>query len=201
MVKLFVIFAKSESTAVIIRRGPSRWHHVIQWDTNRDVFTNGAWFKGRIYEDKCDLSPDGKLFLYFVLQGSRAGTEFTHAWTAISRTPWMHALALWPQGTTYGGGGRFLDSKTLTLRGVFGTTLEDFPLAGLRILRREAPLQVKSNDVPDSDWCGRDQGGQIVFSRSGQLYRRDKKSDKMIADFTNLIPNPEAAPEWATRPL
>jgi len=113
----------------------------------------------------------------------------------------VYALALWPQGTTYGGGGRFLDNRTLTLRGVPGATLEDFPASGLRISRREAPLQVNSNDVPDSDWCGRDQRGKILFSRSGQLYRRDKKSDKLIADFTNLAPNPEPAPEWATRKL
>jgi len=91
------------------------------------VFTNGAWIKGRIYEDKCDLSPDGKLFVYFVHQGSRAGTEFTDSWTAISRPPWLHALAAWPQGTTYGGGGRFVDNQKLALRGVWHEPLKALP--------------------------------------------------------------------------
>ena len=67
-------------------------------------------------EEKCDLSPDGRLFVYLVLQGSRWGTQFTNAWTAVSRVPWLTAPAVWPQGTTYGGGGRFLDNLRLVVR-------------------------------------------------------------------------------------
>ena len=66
MGKLHVITARDEPIAVILRRGPSAWYHLILWQTRRDTFSNGAWFKGHIYEDKCDLSPDGSLFVYFV---------------------------------------------------------------------------------------------------------------------------------------
>ena len=66
--RLFVIPARDVAKAVIIRRGPSAWHHLIAWDTKRDVFEHGAWFRGRIYPERCDLSPDGELFLYFALQ-------------------------------------------------------------------------------------------------------------------------------------
>ena len=201
MAKLFVIPATQEPTAVIIRRGPSRWFHVIQWDTRRDTFTHGSWFKGRIYEDRCDISPDGRLFLYFVHQGSRGGAEFTHAWTAVSRTPWLQALTLWPQGTTYGGGGRFIDNRTITLRGVLGPPHKDFPLRGLRLINADAPLLAKTDDVPDADWCGRDQQDRIIYSCDGQLFRRERSADNLVADFTDLTPQPEAAPEWATRPL
>ena len=59
--RLFVIVARAAPRAVVFRRGPSEWYQVIAWDTARDVFSDGAWFKGRIYENRCDLSPDGRL--------------------------------------------------------------------------------------------------------------------------------------------
>jgi hypothetical protein len=201
MPKLFIILATDAPIAVIIRRGPSRWHHIIEWDTRRDRFTHGAWIKGRIYEDKCDVSPDGRLFLYFVHKGGLSGTEFTDAWTAVSRTPWLQALTLWPQGTTYNGGGRFIDNRTIALRAVLYPPHKDFPLQGLRVTNNETPLHVKTDDVTDADWCGRDHKDRIIFTRGGQLFRRENSTDRLIADFTDLTPHPEAAPEWARRPL
>ena len=106
--RLFVIFAKEAHEAVIFARGPSSWFHVIRWDTKNDRFYPGAWIKGRIYPERCDLSPDGELLLYFIHQGRKLGTSYTDAWTAISRSPWVDVIGLWPQGTTYGGGGRFI---------------------------------------------------------------------------------------------
>jgi hypothetical protein len=200
MPKLFVIPARSEPTAVILRRGPSRWYHVIQWDTRRDKFAHGAWIKGRIYEEKCDVSPDGRLLVYFIM-GSRVGTGFTHAWTAISRVPWLQALVVWPQGMTYGGGGRFIDNRSLALRGVRHPPLEDFPVSGVHIVKGDTPLHHSTDDVPDADWCGRDHGDRIIFSRGGQLFRRTKRNDTLVADFTDLTPNPQPAPEWAGRAL
>ena len=201
MAKLFVILARSEPVGVILRRGPSDWFHLIQWQTRRDAFTHGAWIKGRIYEDRCDLSPDGRLFVYFLLKGNRGGSSLTHAWTAISRPPWLHALALWPQGTTYGGGGRFVDNRSIALRGVVEPPHPDFPCRGLRVVEAPTDCHCSTDDVPDVDWCGRDHGGHIVFTRGGQLFRRTKEGDILVADFTNLKPNPEPAPEWAKRPL
>ena len=104
---LWIIMAKSAPRAIVIRRGPSAWHHLIGWNTRDDDFSHGAWIKARLYPEKCDLSPDGTLLLYFVHQGSRLGTAYSDAYTAVSRAPWLSALTLWPQHTTYGGGGRF----------------------------------------------------------------------------------------------
>ena len=157
--------------------------------------------KGRIYEEKCDVSPDGRLFVYFVHQGSRGRTKFTHVWTAISRVPWLKALVLWPQGTTYYGGGRFVNNRSLALRGVFNPPLDDFPLRGVRIVDGDTPEHQSTDEVPGADWCGRDHNDQIIFSRAGQLFRRVKRTDTVVADFTELSPNPEVAPEWAGRPL
>src|SRR5580693_9075778 len=96
--RLFVITASEADVAVIFRRGPSDWFHLLKWDMSTDVLEPGAWFKGTMYPDRSDLSPDGTLLLYFALQGSRLQTSYTHAWTAVSRTPWIEALGLWPQG-------------------------------------------------------------------------------------------------------
>ncbi|MEX2141455.1 MAG: hypothetical protein WD894_19470 [Pirellulales bacterium] len=201
MVKLFVIPARDEPTAIILRRGPSDWYHLIQWHTRRDAFAQGAWFKGRIYGEKCDLSPDGRLLVHFVLKGSRSGTAFSHAWTAVSRPPWLHALVLWPQGTTYGGGGRFVDNRTLHLRGIVDPPHKDFPLRGLTAANGDAPLHASTDEVPGADWCGWDHRGSIVFTRGGQLFRRVGSKDKLLAHFTDLVPKPEPPPDWATRPL
>ncbi|MCE9608528.1 MAG: hypothetical protein K8U03_26890 [Planctomycetia bacterium] len=200
MSRLFVIPARDEPVAVILRRGPARWYHVILWDTRRDHFTNGAWIKGRIYENKCDLSPDGKLFVYFVHQGSRGSTDFTHAWTAVSRPPWLHALILWPQGTTYGGGGQFSAPRTL-----WGVSREgthpDFPFTGLQLADGPPEPRPAPEIVAEADWSGHDQAGNIIYCKGDALFRRKKGNETVIADFSSLKPDPKPAPDWATRPL
>jgi|694.fasta_scaffold76512_4 hypothetical protein len=203
MPRLYVITATAEPTAVILRRGPSRWYHVIQWDMHRDEFVHGAWVKGRIYEEKCDVSPDGRLLLYFIHQGNRVRTEFTDSWTAISRVPWLQALVVWPQGQTYGGGGRFVDDTSIALRGIHSSPLDEFPANGIKVTSNnwETPVHHPTDDVPDADWCGRDHKDRIIFSRGGSLFRRIKDKDMLIADFTDLTPSPQAAPDWAGKPL
>jgi hypothetical protein len=63
--RLYVILARAAPIAVIFRRGPSRWVQIVKWSTNTDTFEEGQWFHGRIYERRCDLSPDGRLLVYF----------------------------------------------------------------------------------------------------------------------------------------
>ena len=67
--RLFVIMARDAHVAVVIRRGPSSWSQLTLWDTDRDLFTEGSWFRGRIFAEKCDLSPDGELFVYAAYKG------------------------------------------------------------------------------------------------------------------------------------
>lgn len=77
------------------------------WHTDSNEFYFGQWFKGRIYEHVCDLSPSGKRLIY------RAETHRGpyKQWTAISRPPFITALTLWAGGGAWGGGGIF-DSET-----------------------------------------------------------------------------------------
>lgn len=198
--RLFVVMASESPTAVVIRRGPAAWTQIIQWSTDNDKFTDGAWFKGRIYGEKCDLSPDGKLFVYFCHKGSRVFTEFTDSWTAISRLPWLHALALWPAGTTYGGGGRFSSNNELELRGSTETH-PDFPEGKLKLRSANPPLHTSAELVEGAEWSGYDQSGRVVYTRGGQLYAIKGKQHKLLADFNSREPDPQEAPDWAKSPL
>jgi hypothetical protein len=70
----------------------------------------GQWFKGRIYEKRCDLSPDGTKLIYFAQKINRRtlnDPKYSYAWTAISRPPYLTALALWRKGDCWNGGGLF----------------------------------------------------------------------------------------------
>jgi hypothetical protein len=200
MPRLFVILARDEPAAVILRRGPSEWYHLILWDTLRDRFLHGAWFHGRIYEEKCDLAPDGKLFVSTVCKYNAVDRRFTHAWTAISHPPWLHAVAAWPQGTTHGGGGRFIERRQLALRGT-DALLPEFQPGGLKIVRAPTPVHSSSGEVPEADWSGRDQRDRLIWTKGGGLYHRHRRRDQLLADFTDLTPAPAPAPEWARRRL
>jgi hypothetical protein len=193
--------ARDRAVAVILRRGPSDWFHVISWDTARDRFEHGAWLRGRIYEDRCDLSPDGELLLTFVLQGRKSGTSTTHAWSAVSRPPWLHALALWPQGTTYGGGGRFTGKRSLVLRSSAPRAHPEHPATGLEVSVATPRPHVSSGEVEGAEWSGRDQAGHLVFTRGYTLLRRTDDRDALLADFTGLVPDPQPAPPGARKPL
>ena len=119
--RLFVIHARRAHVAVILLRGPAKWTQVIRWDTASDTFTDGQWFHGTFYDRRCDLSPSGERMVYFVAQHHRQNVDptYTNAWTAISKPPYLTAVALWPNGgTTYHGGGLFEDESTLLLNSI-----------------------------------------------------------------------------------
>ena len=110
-VRLYAILARKKPVAVVFRRGPSKQVQLIKWNTEQDTFEYGQWFKGRIYERRCDLSPNGDLLIYFAAKYK--GPLFS--WTAISRPPYLSALALWPKGDGWGGGGRFVSDARIDL--------------------------------------------------------------------------------------
>lgn len=200
MGRLYVIPARESDTAVILRRGPSMWYHVMLWDTRRDRIVNGAWLKGRIFEEKCDLSPDGNLFIYFVRKDRVKDSAFTHAYTAVSRPPWLTALIVWPEGTTYGGGAEFTAPRTVWGVSMRGTHPE-FPLKGLELAESPLAPRPKPDSIAGADWTGYDHGGNVIYSRGDSLYRRKKNKSVLVADFSQLRPDPQPAPEWASRPL
>jgi hypothetical protein len=114
---MFVLLARQARVGVILRRGPTEWWRVSQWDTMLDRFEGGQWFRGRMWPDKCDVSPNGKLFMYFAGKYGPRSIErgYTSTWIAVSRPPYLTALALWPVGDTWGGRGVFADDQTVVI--------------------------------------------------------------------------------------
>jgi hypothetical protein len=112
-----VLLAREADVGVILRRGPTQWWRVTLWDTKRDTFEGGQWFRGRIYPEKCDVSPNGKLFIYFAGQfhTRNADKGYRDTWTAVSRPPFLTALTLWPIGDTWAGTGVFIDNYTVSV--------------------------------------------------------------------------------------
>ena len=84
---------------------------LIKWNTRADTFQFGQWLKGRVYERRSDVSPDGELLIYFAAnQKPPLGS-----WTAISKPPYFTALALWPKGDCWNGGGWFVEKRKIRL--------------------------------------------------------------------------------------
>ena len=75
------ILARKANTAVIIRRGPSKSVCTLLWDRSNYTFKLCQWLRGRIYDRRCDLSPDGKHFIYFAMNGKWGG-PVKGLWTA-----------------------------------------------------------------------------------------------------------------------
>jgi hypothetical protein len=116
--RLSLFLSTKAPVACILRRGPSEWVQLIHWDRRSDEFTPGQWFHGRVYERRCDLSPDGRLFIYFAAkEGAKPHYEHDvgEAWTAISKPPYFTALALWPSLGRWYGGGVFKTDKHVLL--------------------------------------------------------------------------------------
>ena len=133
--RLYAILAREAPIGVIFRRGPSKHTQIIRWDTATDTFTHGKWFKGRLFWEHSDLSPDGTLMIYAAQNMSahtRASSYGSH-WTAISKPPYLWALALWPNHSGWVGGGLFLSNRDVWLDGVALEPHPDHKPVGLNV--------------------------------------------------------------------
>ncbi|MBP6350498.1 MAG: hypothetical protein KA392_13225 [Candidatus Obscuribacter sp.] len=97
--RIYVYLASKSDEAVIIRRGPSRLVQLIRWERAKDKFYTGQWLKGRVFERDCDISPSGKYFAYGA-RSFRDGQE--KQYNAVSRPPYLTALAFWDVGVHSG---------------------------------------------------------------------------------------------------
>jgi hypothetical protein len=105
---LHAIIARNGLRGIVIRRGPSKTARTFLWDLRSDEFTAGDKLKGRIYERRCDISPDGKHFIYFAYNGRTP----TRSWTAISRVPNLEPIASVEGQDCWNGGGLFSSNST-----------------------------------------------------------------------------------------
>ncbi len=117
--RIHVLLASHAPIGLVIRRGPSKSVASILWDRRCDEFTLGQWFKGRIYERRSDISPDGKYAIYFAMNGKWKSAS-RGSWTAISRTPFLKALAFFTKGDCWHGGGLWTGKNTYWLNDGYG---------------------------------------------------------------------------------
>ncbi len=108
--RVFGIPAASAPIVAVLRRGPTGWSHLGRWDVARGVYAPGAWIRANLYPQRCDLSPDGRWFCYFTLKGS-ARWEVGATYVAISRLPWLTALAAWTTCGTWTRGLHFVEDR------------------------------------------------------------------------------------------
>ena len=202
--RIHIVFASKSPIAAILKRGPSDWAHLLLWDTSSDTVRSGAWLHGRIYEDGCSVSPNGKLFAYFATKHHGEKTRgVDYAWTAISKLPYLTALALWPRSDTWGGSASFVDNKTLIIDCPHWESLKtsDTLPKGFSVLPRWTGKDAPSQTLPPINTttayfygsAGVDQSGQAFEYENGFLLR----NGKTIIDFNNMKPQPEPSPEHA----
>jgi hypothetical protein len=190
--RLFAILARKSRRAVVLRRGPSKRVALIAWDRATDEFEVGQWLKGRIYERRCDLSPAGFKFIYFAANWK----EPYQSWTAISRPPWLTAVALWPKGDAWGGGGEFMSETSVQLNHpMYQMKLAD----GFTLPRhvRVAPLGPRSGGGEDFPLYARllERGGWSVVDR-GKAHEHDQDGEvrfRYDPPFVARRPNPRAS--------
>jgi hypothetical protein len=113
--RIHILLASDAPLGVVIRRGPSMQVCTLLWDRKNDQFQVGQWLKGRIYERRSDLSPDGKHLIYFAMNGKWSSAEAKGSWTAISKAPYLKALSIFPKGDCWNGGGLFTGKNSFWL--------------------------------------------------------------------------------------
>lgn len=197
-VRLHLYFAREAPRAVILRQGPSRQFRMILWHTDTDTFEDGQWLKKKVYAERCAIAPDGRHFLYFMLD-AKWQSPSEGAYTVLCRPPWFTALSLFPEGNTWGGGGEFLDSRHYVATGGDDIIGRD---DGLTRVYRRKPSAGNRTGLETRDGSrapiGRDarrrllEGGEHepavdrYLAEGGRLCRRDGDSPALIRDFTDM---------------
>jgi hypothetical protein len=111
--RIYALLSRNGKTAVVFRRGPSKHVLLLRWDLETDEIQQGQWLKGRIYERLSDLSPDGELLIYATSNFKKSKTF--ESYCAISRPPYLTALALWPSLTGCRSSGSFQSNTSILL--------------------------------------------------------------------------------------
>lgn len=219
-ITLHLFFAARSPRAVVLRRGPSKTCRMILWDRSDDSFEDGQWLRHKVYPERCHLAPDGAHFLFFALDGRRG------SYSALSRPPYFTALALFPVGDTWSGGGVFLDRRHFLVDGghdtigrakglsrvTYGAPDPKGCTTGLRLrsgarapLDRAATRALLSRPLPSTEPALRERVRQAsipadhgVLADGPRLLRRTQDGEtRVIRDFSDMSFAPLRAPyDW-----
>lgn len=138
--KTQVFLAQKAPKAVILYRRSRRDTRVLLYTyansqgRPRNSLKAGARFNGRFYPSRCDISPNGDAFLYFVMGGpQKKYDKRLYCWTAISTPPALTARFLLEHEDTWGGGGRFInDDAVLIDNGMYDDRKKSAELHGTK---------------------------------------------------------------------
>jgi len=186
-ISLYAILARDARVGVVFRRGPSKQVLLLLWRTDTDQFYEGQWFKGRIYERRCDLSPSGDRLIYFA-----ASYKAPYAtWTAVSRPPFLTAVALWPKGDAWGGGGLFAREGEILLnhRPAEMKMAEGFQVPKFMVINPLGEYSGRGEDNPILDH-------RLIRDGWNRIQQGKTKQHKLGAPMWITIDPPEI---WAKR--
>jgi hypothetical protein len=202
--RVHIEFSSASNTAAILRRGPTEWVRLLAWNTADDTISPGSWFHGRIYEEGCSVSPDGKLFAYCATKYDGPKTRCVHhAWAAISKLPWLTALVLWPQSDTWSRRARFVDNRTLIIDCPHWenlTTKDKLP-NGFAVHPRWIGRGAPNQNLPPTPTIAASFDGSHGFDQAGRAFEvKDGKlsrDGRLIVDLVAMTPDPQPSPSSA----
>lgn len=140
-VKLYAIAALDAPVVAVFRRARKRTI-LYRWDLARGKLEVGAAIDGKIYPRRCDISPDGELLYYFAfMQTSEEFLGGTSTFSAVSKLPWLYALAAWREDGTWTRGCHFVGAVPGTADLGEPGHGDDVPLRRKYSLVRNRPLQ------------------------------------------------------------
>ncbi len=179
--RIKMLHARKANFSVIFRKGPAKWTQLLKWNTETDEIIEGQWFKGSFYPEKSDLSPYGNYLIYFAAKFKDENDKY--AWTAISKPPYLTAVALWKQKDTFDGGGLFESTRKIYLN----VSKEDakpeiFPEGqGLKIVFKDSNIFLR-NDI-EAARMRRDHW-KWSKDKTKNLNKADVQISKSINDFS-----------------
>ncbi len=214
--KLTILVAKNASIALVIRTQTNGWYHLIKWNLENNTFSHGAWFKGQLHEDYCDISFDGEYFLYRALRGSGANADENNTITVLSSVPWLKPHWLLPMECKLEGGGYFVNHRDIAMRcskfinlvphpqysDTQGFTIQHAEKYNNRGRNYDQYKRSREDDrlIFNADWSKELRDGSIAWCKDYRLYRlyphinEDDIAEQLVADFSNLTPTQTPAP-------
>ena len=197
--RLFGIPATRAPIVAIIRRGPSDWCHVGRWDIAGGRYEPGSWIRGTLYPQKCDVSPDGRWFAYSAMKPN-ADWAAGDIYEAVSRLPWLTALAAWNAGTTYTRGIHFTETPGSSPLGAPDVG-NDAPLLrryGLGLYRPvQYAVERRRGWVESADTPGRPTGGAWDDWRTVTMEKVQPRTDRpWTLSVTGGYGGHRTMPDW-----
>jgi hypothetical protein len=199
-------------SAVVIRRGPSRWWHILRWRLDAPGVEPGAWFCGKLYPRRSAVSADGKLLGYYALAGKpppwdsysgargtcRASSAGPRCSSSSARTSGSRpARRSCCAGPSRAGVAPPCSSCTAGMTSP-GTGVEGADIS--YALERDGDRSA----LPDVAWADWDRRGRMLIATVAGELRIAEVTPAGVEtvwshDLSHLEPSPARAPEWARR--